>query len=523
MDAKENKWPGTGSGFGGHQEISPEIRRILCLHWLLCGVALLLSFIFLACSYHTPILDGHAFRQTQTAITSLWMLKSGFRLDYLTPVAGSPWSIPFEFPLYQALVALLAQASGLALDFSGRLLGWVMMVATLLPVAACMRVAGLDRRALPLVSAFYLATPVYFFWGSTFLIESTALFLCTCFLYYALKAVLHTVTWKDVLPAAIFFLLVLLQKSTTVLPLLPVLLGCFLLRLRRDGLATLTPAFLVFALCLVLDMAAYLQWVRHTDQIKEGSVIGHYLTSGALSAWNFGTLAQRFSWALWGQVLAGRILAPYLLGYVFWLGWKRQDIRQDRALVAVLLTLAAMVLAHLLIFTNLQIHHDYYQYSVCLYVAVATGLICSRLALRPLARIDHRMPWLVLTCLLLFCLAAVKERFLAYHMENARTLQLARYIDSVTPQEAPIIILGDDWSAQIAYYAQRKAATVPEWDDLPRRAVLTPALFVDRPPAAYIVCEVPESAFIAKALKARAYHQGNLIYGCPVFLPAVSR
>jgi hypothetical protein len=48
-----------------------------------------------------PILEFHGFRQTQTAITSYWMMQEGWQLDYQTPVAGYPWAIPFEFPLIQ--------------------------------------------------------------------------------------------------------------------------------------------------------------------------------------------------------------------------------------------------------------------------------------------------------------------------------------------------------------------------------------------------------------------------------------
>src|SRR5579862_7514545 len=53
----------------------------------------------LALRWSTPVIGMHAFRQTQTAITSYWMLKGSPWLAYETPVLGPPWSIPFEFPL----------------------------------------------------------------------------------------------------------------------------------------------------------------------------------------------------------------------------------------------------------------------------------------------------------------------------------------------------------------------------------------------------------------------------------------
>ena len=54
---------------------------------------------------HQPLIESHAFRQTQTALTSYWMLEEGWKIAYQTPVVGFPWAIPFEFPLYQSLVA----------------------------------------------------------------------------------------------------------------------------------------------------------------------------------------------------------------------------------------------------------------------------------------------------------------------------------------------------------------------------------------------------------------------------------
>src|SRR5690242_16322451 len=64
-------------------------------------LALCLSAVLAVRFSGQHILEAHAFRQTQTAITSFWFCRTGFKLAYETPVAGYPWSIPYEFPLYQ--------------------------------------------------------------------------------------------------------------------------------------------------------------------------------------------------------------------------------------------------------------------------------------------------------------------------------------------------------------------------------------------------------------------------------------
>ncbi|MFQ3575836.1 MAG: hypothetical protein SNJ77_05310, partial [Cytophagales bacterium] len=60
----------------------------------LLGIILFISFIILLKSFYQsfwfPITDWHGFRQTQTALTSLFVIKEGFKINYITPVFGPP-------------------------------------------------------------------------------------------------------------------------------------------------------------------------------------------------------------------------------------------------------------------------------------------------------------------------------------------------------------------------------------------------------------------------------------------------
>ena len=96
------------------RSISAEIPGALLLIYGLSALA----YLTIA-SWSSPILDMFGFRQAQTAISAYWIAKGGPLFAYQTPVFGYPWSIPFEFPLYQWLVALLADSSGLSLDQGG--------------------------------------------------------------------------------------------------------------------------------------------------------------------------------------------------------------------------------------------------------------------------------------------------------------------------------------------------------------------------------------------------------------------
>src|SRR5215213_5177977 len=77
--------------------------------------------VFTGITLFNPILDAFGFRQTQTAISVYSILHDHVFLDYLTPVLGAPWALPFEAPVYHGIVALLAYLSGLDLDASGRI------------------------------------------------------------------------------------------------------------------------------------------------------------------------------------------------------------------------------------------------------------------------------------------------------------------------------------------------------------------------------------------------------------------
>ena len=70
------------------------IVSVHALFWLFVGL-------------NQPIADLHQFRQTQTAITAYWIWRGGPWLAYETPVLGYPWSIPYEFPIFQYLLAAL--------------------------------------------------------------------------------------------------------------------------------------------------------------------------------------------------------------------------------------------------------------------------------------------------------------------------------------------------------------------------------------------------------------------------------
>src|SRR5262249_20433758 len=102
-----------------HPKPSPPCQgnhRRLAAVGIFFGLCALYSLDTLTIGWNNPITDYHAFRQTQTAISAYYMVGRPPSLAYETPVLGPPWSIPFEFPLYQWVVAGLVTVLKTPLD-----------------------------------------------------------------------------------------------------------------------------------------------------------------------------------------------------------------------------------------------------------------------------------------------------------------------------------------------------------------------------------------------------------------------
>ncbi len=147
--------------------------------WLVFCVALCQFMFFTWRTLDQPIVDMWGFRLAQTAISVPYMLHQGAWLANVVPVFGEPWVLAQEFPLYQWCVALLVWVTGAPIDACGRLVSAFFAVAALWPVFLLAKAAGLTttRRFTLLLGALWLLAPVVVFWGRSFLIETTTVFL----------------------------------------------------------------------------------------------------------------------------------------------------------------------------------------------------------------------------------------------------------------------------------------------------------------------------------------------------------
>ena len=133
--------------------------------------------------WYGPLTDAHAFRQTQTALSAQRLVGrlSSF-WSYETPVLGPPWSIPFEFPLYQMCVAAVVTVLKTPLDQTARFVSLAFFWMTLFPLSRLLVRLQVPRELRLVVLAVVALNPFYLFWSRCVLIESTALFCSMAFL-----------------------------------------------------------------------------------------------------------------------------------------------------------------------------------------------------------------------------------------------------------------------------------------------------------------------------------------------------
>lgn len=437
------------------------------------GFTVVVLLVVLGLSWNQPLLDMHDFRQTQTAISAYWMTRGAPLWLYETPLFGPDWKVPFEFPLYQWLVAAVA-GSGLplSLDQSGRLVSLAALVACLWPLRVSLRHFGASPELSGIACVLFLAAPIHVFWGRAVMIETLALLLAMGF-----TAVIQTMvvrrTFSLAWAATLLATAAALVKITTFFGFAAlaglVVAVAIVSDLRARNVRRAAGLAIAAALPVCVAMAALLYWLDVSDAAKTSSPLTAWLSSDQLSSWNHGTLAQRFSTEFWLDTVAGRS-ALDILGYAAWIipaVFVASLFSRDRRGMArfYLLSLAFFLLP-MLVFTNLHMIHNYYQ------VANAVFLVVFAAAAIHFAS-RGRGPWLAPLLTSAFVVAMLVHGWLHFlpplrqDMSNLQPMAVARVIRAEVDRDDIIITAGLNWAATVPYYSQRRALMVLRESDLP--------------------------------------------------------
>jgi hypothetical protein len=196
--------------------------------------------------------------------------------------------------------------------------------------------------------------------------------------------------------------------------------------------------------------------------VKADNELGMLLTSRAVARFTFGTWDQRISSALWRNTISDRTLTN-TFGYaavpaVALIGATLS--RREYAYPALAATLAFLV--PFLVFTNLHVVHSYYQTANAIFIIAAVGLGLATV-------ISARQTGIALAFLALIAAAqlwyfqSVYAGYLTQDLSVDREFRIANIARSATQPDASLIVIGDDWTSVIPYYAQRKSFALPNW------------------------------------------------------------
>ena len=420
---------------------------------LLFYFLLILHVIFISIGIDHSICDQHSFRQTQTAITSYYFIKEGFQFNYITPVVGYPWRIPFEFPIYQFVVAIISKFTNLNLDITGRI---VSIAAFYGCIGFILKFKNLCKGFPSYLSAcLILCHPIYIFWSRTFLIESTALLLIISFIYFTL---LYFKNGGVILPIllAIIGIIGITTKVTTFLIGL-VFVGLYLIytfKNDQEFIQKNKKKLLLLGSIFVLLAVALIAWTSHCDHIKNKSYIGSYLTSTKLSKWNFGTFTQRIQLQSWSDLFYNSSYSLFISLLILFVILISSSSRKKNS-IAIIWILSGV--AAPLIFFNLYAVHDYYHYANTLFLLIGIAYFITQID-----EFKKRRDWVI--GLIAFSLWVYHIGYSQLQKINNQSMEeLGSFVESNSNSQDILMVIGNDWGSEIAYYSHRKCITVPGW------------------------------------------------------------
>lgn len=407
---------------------------------------------------HQPLLEAHPFRQTQTAFTARIFHTHGISLLHpKLPLFGKPWDLPFEFPLFQA-VSTLPMNLGLSADTAVRLTALVFFLVSAVLVYLLVRQVTGDPVSSLAAAAFFCFSPFSLLWARAALIEYLA---TAASLAVALFGILwwERRRWAYAAAAAAAGVVGMLVKPTTAVWWVLPVVGWALQRRRDDGasLAASVRSLVQPGLVLIAGpgLVAAAWWTRYADDLKRAAPATRWLTSGALTAWTFGTLAQRRAAGNWlivfdraEQLLVGRYVWFGLAALALLVG-RRRWVWWGVALAGVL---------PVAVFFNLYVAHDYYLAAVSPAVAILLGAGVGQVAARAGSAGRGRLVGAGLVALWLVVSLWTTSGYwsVAYdHDMSAQGPPLATELRAVTRPSEPVVVVGLDWNPDLLYYADR--------------------------------------------------------------------
>jgi multisubunit Na+/H+ antiporter MnhF subunit len=394
--------------------------------------------------------EMHAFRQTQTTFVALEYARRGINLLHTPlPIFGLNSDVPMEFPLVQAIAALLIRLS-IGPDSAMRIVGVAgFQAAAILLSVLVLRWHG--RLSAIVVMALFEFSPFGLAWGAAALVDFPAVAF-SLGMVVGLDAWFRTGSRSGLLLGAMSGWLAFLVKATTP-PAWCVLVAVSAATayVTARSWSRIITGFLAGP---IPGVVAGLWWTRYADAVKSRNPLTQFLTSAKLKDWNFGTLGQRLDPGAWGPVLVrigSEIAGPLALGLVLAvLGIILVPTKVERARSAGWLATAA---AAPMLFFNLYHVHNYYLIGIfpAIVAAIGTGIV----AVAQRIRANTALVAAAGAALIVVGSALPQSDMLQWVTSPAPDSGGER-IRAATSADDLILVVGCDWNPTTLYYADRR-------------------------------------------------------------------
>jgi Gpi18-like mannosyltransferase len=411
-----------------------------------------------------PLIEWHGWRQTHTAFTALLYHEGGIDLFRpQVPIFGPPFVLPIEFPLFEAVAALVMDA-GVAPDLAMRLT----TLATF--VVAAFLLWGLMRRMAGALAAFaalcfFLFLPLNLLFSRASLIEYLAVAGALGWLWAG-------IAWRDRPQSGVLYAISMLagvvgmltKAATPVFWVVPLVL--YRSRHEQPGVAGWLRARLDarhVALVAVPVLIAFI-WQAYADAIKGQQEATVYLVStGAwLRHFYYSDLAERLDPALWGRIWDWVSRLVVGLGFLPLLPiglWAAAHTRHRAFWYG---TVLAAVLP-VLVFFGAYWKHDYYFTAVTVQPAALMGLGVAWLAAR--ARTFAHRGGLVAAIgaaalAVVFTSSDYRQRAFPPLDDFDHVLPRAQELAQLSRPDDLVVVIGRMSNPDLAYYSGRKAMMI---------------------------------------------------------------
>lgn len=442
------------------------IRRLTLSAGAAVAAIIIVGVLLRLYRFTAPILDQHAFRQTQTASTVwLWDRFGYSPFEYFVPMyGGGHWVL--EFPWYQSIVYGLTLIFGFHEE-----LGRVVSIAAFIAAAWLLYEIGrrlLGSRAAAVASVgLFSFVPISVLYFRTFLIDPLLIAVALAMFLAAIRLwERFSWTWTAIFIGA-FFVCTLGKANLIVIFGLPIAILLIRAVLKRSmpwtGLAVILGG-------MAVSVGALAAWTRHADALNFPD---NGMTFANMRWWFFGSSV--FDVNLWHTV-AGRALDNLTVAGVVLVGIglvATVGLRSGHR--AVIWALVASNLASIAVFANLNRIHDYYQLPYYVTVTLLGGLGVWTIASLGLAFSRDRALQLAAGLLVGIALAWTTSLFSGGYFAdgavNYAWQDQGRELAASTP-DRPMVLLADgaDPNEPMLFYEARRIGwRVPTADEAQAR------------------------------------------------------